>query len=241
MSNLGDSNTPIEGESFGLPAGAELTEDGDGNLAIADSSGSIVLVRDETTGQWDLNNNSLTGINEINAESVSVDEQTTAGEKKELLNPNSNELDGDPLDLNIDLGDLSSLRVPDLLELDINLATPGNTASHTIIATVDEDDADGNANYDNKFIGSTLNDSDSNDHWELVNSDDGRRPSVWFGRVYGDARVHIVGNGAGGGSKDNDALIRGFYDSGDIGSIQITDLESQPDYEGKVNVWGISL
>ena len=78
MSNLGDSNTPVEGESFGLPAGAELTEDADGNLAIADSSGSIVLVRDETAGQWDLNNNSLTGINAINASSANVEEQSIA-------------------------------------------------------------------------------------------------------------------------------------------------------------------
>ena len=79
MSNLGDSNTPVEGESFGLPAGAELTEDADGNLAIADSSGSIVLVRDETAGQWDLNNNSLTGINAINASSANVESLSTDG------------------------------------------------------------------------------------------------------------------------------------------------------------------
>ena len=72
MSNLGDSNTPVEGESFGLPAGAELTEDANGNLAIADSSGSIVLVRDETAEQWDLNNDSLTGINAIDAGSANV-------------------------------------------------------------------------------------------------------------------------------------------------------------------------
>ena len=96
MSNLGDSNTPVEGESFGLPAGAELTEDADGNLAIADSSGSIVLVRDETAGAWDFQTNdlenvggidatgltsdldvagnSLTGINAINASSANVED-----------------------------------------------------------------------------------------------------------------------------------------------------------------------
>ena len=72
MPNLGSSDTPVEGESFGLPAGAELTEDANGNLAIADSSGSIVLVRDETAGQWDLNNNSLTGINAIDASSINT-------------------------------------------------------------------------------------------------------------------------------------------------------------------------
>lgn len=73
MSNLGDSKTPIEGESFGLPAGAELTEDANGNLAIADSSGSIVLVRDETAGAWDLNNNSLTNIDAIDAISATLE------------------------------------------------------------------------------------------------------------------------------------------------------------------------
>ena len=60
-----------------MPAGAELTEDANGNLAIADSSGSIVLVRDETAGQWDLNNNSLTGINAINASSANVESLDT--------------------------------------------------------------------------------------------------------------------------------------------------------------------
>ena len=72
MPNLGSSNTPVEGQSFGLPAGAELTEDADGNLAIADSSGSIVLVKDETTGEWQFENTDLTGINAINASSANV-------------------------------------------------------------------------------------------------------------------------------------------------------------------------
>ena len=72
MVNLGSSNTPVEGASFGLPTGAELTEDADGNLAIADSSGSIVLVRDETTGEWQFENTDLTGINAINTSSANV-------------------------------------------------------------------------------------------------------------------------------------------------------------------------
>ena len=77
MVNLGSSNTPVEGESFGLPAGAELTEDADGNLAIADSSGSIVLVRDETTGEWRFENTDVTGINAIDASSANVESLST--------------------------------------------------------------------------------------------------------------------------------------------------------------------
>ena len=77
MPNLGSSDTPVEGQSFGLPAGAELTEDANGNLAIADSGGNIVLVRDETTGEWQFENTDLTGINAIDASSINTESLST--------------------------------------------------------------------------------------------------------------------------------------------------------------------
>jgi hypothetical protein len=67
MSNLGDSNTPIEGQSFGLPAGAELDEDTNGNLVVRDSTGTVVLTRDEAAGEWQFGGSDITGINSINA------------------------------------------------------------------------------------------------------------------------------------------------------------------------------
>ena len=64
MSNLGDSNTPIEGESFGLPSGWAIVENGDGEVVIEDSGGNVVFRRDETAGEWVTDS--------IDAESVSV-------------------------------------------------------------------------------------------------------------------------------------------------------------------------
>jgi len=75
MSNLGDSNTPIEGQSFGLPAGAELGED-NGDVVIKDSTGTIILRRDETNAEWQFENTDLTGINLIDASSANLGELT---------------------------------------------------------------------------------------------------------------------------------------------------------------------
>jgi len=75
MSNLGDSNTPIEGQSFGLPAGAELGED-NGDVVIKDSSGTIILRRNETASEWQFEGTDLTGINSIDASSATLDTAT---------------------------------------------------------------------------------------------------------------------------------------------------------------------
>jgi len=71
MSNLGDSNTPIEGQSFSLPAGAELGED-NGELVIKDSSGTIILRRNETESEWQFEGTDLSGINAIDASSATL-------------------------------------------------------------------------------------------------------------------------------------------------------------------------
>ena len=44
------------------------------NLELQDINGNVIAKWDETAGQWDLNNNSLTGINAIDAGSANVDE-----------------------------------------------------------------------------------------------------------------------------------------------------------------------
>ena len=70
MSNLGDSNTPVEGESFGLPSGWAIVENADGEIVIEDSGGNAVFRRDETAGEWVTDS--------IDAESVSVGSATVA-------------------------------------------------------------------------------------------------------------------------------------------------------------------
>jgi len=71
MPNLGSSDTPVEGQSFGLPAGAELGED-NGELVIKDSSGTIILRRNETASEWQFEGTDLSGINAIDVGSASV-------------------------------------------------------------------------------------------------------------------------------------------------------------------------
>ena len=44
------------------------------NLELQDINGNVIAKWDETAGQWDLNNNSLTGINTINASSVDTEQ-----------------------------------------------------------------------------------------------------------------------------------------------------------------------
>ena len=67
MANLGSDDTPIVGESFGLPSGWSLTENADGEVVIEDSGGNVVFRRDETAGEWVTDS--------IDAESVDVIER----------------------------------------------------------------------------------------------------------------------------------------------------------------------
>jgi len=52
MSNLGDSNTPISGDLFGLPSGWTLTENNDGEAVFEDTQGNVALRRDATNNKW---------------------------------------------------------------------------------------------------------------------------------------------------------------------------------------------
>ena len=78
MANLGSDDTPIVGESFGLPSGWALTENGDGEIVIEDSGGNVVFRRDETAGEWVTDS--------IDAESVDVESGTI---EQENTTPNS--------------------------------------------------------------------------------------------------------------------------------------------------------
>ena len=71
MANLGSDDTPIVGESFGLPSGWSITENGDGEVVIEDSGANVVFRRDETAGEWVTDS--------IDAESVSTEQLDTPG------------------------------------------------------------------------------------------------------------------------------------------------------------------
>lgn len=72
MSNLGDSNTPISGDLFGLPSGWTLTENNDGEAVFEDTQGNVVLRRDATNNKW--------VTDEIDASSATLDSGTIATE-----------------------------------------------------------------------------------------------------------------------------------------------------------------
>ena len=69
MANLGSDDTPIVGESFGLPSGWSITENAAGEVVIEDSGGNVVFRRDETAGEWVTDS--------IGAESVSTESLET--------------------------------------------------------------------------------------------------------------------------------------------------------------------
>ena len=70
MANLGSTDTPIAGESFSLPSGWALVENGDGEIVIEDSGGNVVFRRDETAGKWVTDS--------MDADSVDVDNAVAA-------------------------------------------------------------------------------------------------------------------------------------------------------------------
>ena len=71
MANLGSNDTPIVGESFGLPSGWALTENAAGEVVIEDSGGNVVFRRDETAGEWVTDS--------IDADAVSVESLIIGG------------------------------------------------------------------------------------------------------------------------------------------------------------------
>ena len=72
MANLGSENTPIEGESFGLPSGYSFDEEG-GDLVIRDTDGTVVMRRADGAA-WQLEGSDISGVGAFDSESVNTEE-----------------------------------------------------------------------------------------------------------------------------------------------------------------------
>ena len=77
MANLGSDNTPIEGESFGLPSGYAVDEE-NGDLVIRDTDGTVAMRRADGAA-WQLEGSDISGVGAFDSESVNTDKQSFAG------------------------------------------------------------------------------------------------------------------------------------------------------------------
>jgi len=70
MSNLGSSDTPIEAQNLGLPAGSSIAED-NGDFVVKDSSGTIVFRRNESANEWQFEGTDITGVGSLSTDELS--------------------------------------------------------------------------------------------------------------------------------------------------------------------------
>ena len=149
MSNLGDSNTPLEGESFGLPSGWSITENADGEVVIEDSGANVVLRRDETAGEWVTDS--------IDASSINT-EQATIGNIDQLVEIETVTWDRDPSETNT--VDLSGYSKPIVLEFDCGLIDASGIQIQF--------DGQTGSDYEHRLIGSSISEDASRSNIQLV-------------------------------------------------------------------------
>ena len=104
MANLGDNNTPVEGESFGLPSGYAVDEE-NGDLVIRDTDGTVVMRRADGAA-WQLEGSDISGVGAFDSESVNTDELGIAGTGT-LLSADQ-DVAYAPTTLNTDIGSTTS-------------------------------------------------------------------------------------------------------------------------------------
>ena len=72
MANLGDNNTPVEGESFGLPSGYSFDEE-NGDLVIRDTDGTVAMRRADGAA-WQLEGSDISAVGAFDSESVNTEQ-----------------------------------------------------------------------------------------------------------------------------------------------------------------------
>ena len=153
MANLGSENTPIEGESFGLPSGYSFDEEG-GDLVIRDTDGTVAMRRAD--GTWELesdlalNENDISGVGAFDSESVNTGEVIHEGPsrnrsvvpldaKVEIIPGNTSEQVNISFDITEEMRDR-------FFGYEIDYAGRFNETEFKL--TFNGDSSDGNGNYD---------------------------------------------------------------------------------------------
>ena len=145
MANLGSDNTPVEGESFGLPSGYSFDEE-NGDLVIRDTDGTVAMRRAD--GTWELeselalNENDISGVGAFDSESVST-EAASVAQSGTVISSNSTQSDvpsGTFAEIEFDTVEEDNLDAADLANNRITIQEDGDYLLH-VFAEWEEDDA----------------------------------------------------------------------------------------------------
>ena len=192
------------------------------NLELQDINGNVIAKWDETAGQWDLNNNSLTGINAIDASSANVGSVST----EEAI------IDGNPvkrLDTYIQDGTTSDeitvdfggdvVNIDELYFIKFDEIEKEDTGE--VLITFAGDDGAGNENYD--YFDESGAKNTNQDAIEIVSTDTVFTNMQNHIRVYFSPRPSVRNQLVGITSRwDGFAQVGGYDASPSEDSIQIT-------------------